>query len=265
MWKTTFSVAQMDCPAEEQLIRIKLKGIRGVEALAFDIPARSLEVYHEPAILGAITAALETLELGATPVASQSVDVLPASAGEEGERRVLWQVLSVNFSFFVLEILTGFLAGSMGLVADSLDMLADSIVYGLSLFAVGAAAGRKRRVARAAGYFQMTLAVLGFGEVMRRFLGDGDSPRFSLMIIISLLALAGNATCLYLLKKSESREVHMQASMIFTSTDVIVNLGVVVAGGLVYLTRSPLPDLAVGTVVFVLVARGALRILQLAR
>jgi Co/Zn/Cd efflux system component len=34
----------------------------------------------------------------------------------------------------------------MGLVADSLDMLADAFVYGLSLFAVGAAVSRKKRV-----------------------------------------------------------------------------------------------------------------------
>jgi Co/Zn/Cd efflux system component len=85
------------------------------------------------------------------------------------------------------------------------------------------------------------------------------------MIIISLLALAGNAICLYLLQKSKSREAHMQASMIFTSTDVIVNLGVIVAGVIVYLTASKLPDLTVGTIVFTLVGRGAYRILQLSK
>ena len=83
------------------------------------------------------------------------------------------------------------------------------------------------------------------------------------MIVISLLALAGNAICLYVLQKSASKEAHMQASMIFTSTDVIVNLGVIAAGVLVYLTASKLPDLIVGTVVFILVGRGAYRIRQL--
>ena len=85
------------------------------------------------------------------------------------------------------------------------------------------------------------------------------------MIIISLLALAGNAICLYLLQKSKSQEAHMQASMIFTSNDVIVNLGVIVAGVIVYLTASKLPDLTVGTIVFILVGRGAYRILQLSK
>ena len=57
----------------------------------------------------------------------------------------------------------------------------------------------------------------------------------------------------------------MQASMIFTSTDVIVNLGVIVAGVIVYLTASKLPDLTIGTIVFALVARGAYRILRLSK
>ncbi|MDZ7612423.1 MAG: hypothetical protein U5K51_00860 [Flavobacteriaceae bacterium] len=62
---------------------------------------------------------------------------------------------------------------------------------------------------------------------------------------MSILALIGNGLCLYLLQKSKSKEAHMQASMIFTSNDVIVNLGVILAGGLVYLTNSKYPDLIV--------------------
>src|SRR5690606_7327347 len=106
------------------------------------------------------------------------------------------------------------------------------------------------------------LAVLGFAETLRRFAGFEAIPVFQTMILISLLALIGNGICLYLLQKSKSREVHMQASMIFTSNDIIINLGVIAAGVLVYLTQSKYPDLIVGTVVFILVGRGAFRILK---
>jgi Co/Zn/Cd efflux system component len=167
--------------------------------------------------------------------------------------------------FFALEMISGFMAGSMGLVADSLDMFAGSIVYGLSLFAVGGTVTRKKNIAGAAGYFQIVLAISGFVEVVRRFQGHGEVPDFHVMIIISLLALAGNTSCFYLLQKSQSREAHMRASMIFTSTDVIVNLGVILAGVIVYLTGSKIPDLAIGTIVFILVARGAYKILQLSK
>ncbi len=262
--KTTFNVSKMDCPSEERMIRMKLEGIEGIQSLLFDIPGRKLEVYHT-GDYNNLLAALHTLQLDTKLISSVPAGAPRISGDDRQERRVLWQVLAINFFFFGLEMITGFIGGSMGLIADSLDMLADSIVYGLSLFAVGGTRSRKKTVAGAAGYFQLTLAVLGFTEVIRRFVGHEETPDFHLMIIISALALAGNAICLYLLKRSRSREAHMQASMIFTSTDVIVNLGVIVAGMMVYITASRLPDLTVGTIVFMLVGRGAYRILQLSR
>jgi Co/Zn/Cd efflux system component len=254
----------MDCPSEERMIRMKLEGLTNIQSLQFDIPRHTLEVYHTDSYDN-LLAALSSLQLDTKLVSSEPTDMVSIKDSHRQERRVLWQVLAINFFFFALEMCTGFIAGSMGLVADSLDMLADSVVYGLSLFAVGGTVSRKKNIAGAAGYFQLALAVLGFVEVIRRFVGHGETPDFHLMIIISLLALAGNAICLYLLQKSKSREAHMQASMIFTSTDVIVNLGVIVAGVIVYLTASKLPDLTVGTIVFTLVGRGAYRILQLSK
>jgi Co/Zn/Cd efflux system component len=177
----------------------------------------------------------------------------------------LWQILTINFFFFLIELSTGFLANSMGLVADSLDMLADSIVYGLALFAVGGTITQKKNIAKSAGYFQLTLAIFGFIEVIKRFTGIETVPAFQTMIIISILALIGNGLCLYLLQKSKSKEAHMQASMIFTSNDVIVNIGVIIAGGLVYWTNSKYPDLIIGTIVFFIVGKGALKILKLSK
>ena len=138
----------------------------------------------------------------------------------------------------------------MGLVADSLDMLADAFVYGISLFAVGGTLVRKKKIAKIAGYFQITLAVVGFVEVLRRFLGVEKMPDFSTMIIVSVFALIANGICLYLLQKSKSKEAHMQASMIFTSNDVVINLGVIIAGVLVNYLDSNKPDLIIGTIVF---------------
>lgn len=265
MQKTTFAVMKMDCAAEEQLIRLKLAPFRTISSLHFDLANRRLDVYHTDNSQ-AIFHELTTLKLDTTLVQTREVDDLPtAPPSGSQERKLLWQVLSVNFFFFALEALTGLLANSMGLVADSLDMLADSLVYGLALFAVGGTLAAKKNIAKASGCFQLLLALLGIKEVIRRFLGFGQVPTFQLMIVISILALIGNALSLYLLQKSKSSEVHMQASMIFTSNDVIINIGVILAGVLVFLTGSRVPDLVVGTIVFVIVARGAWRIFQLAK
>src|SRR6185437_15725370 len=136
------------------------------------------------------------------------------------ERKLLWQVLAINFLFFLVEMISGYLSDSMGLVADSLDMLADSIVYGLALFVVGKALIQKRKIAKVMGYLQMLLAVTGLVEVIRRFFGYEEMPNFKTMIIISALALTGNAFTLYLLQKSKNKEAHIKASTICTSTDV---------------------------------------------
>lgn len=90
-------------------------------------------------------------------------------------------------------------------------------------------------------------------------------PDFSTMIIISILALIANGICLYLLQKSKSKEAHMQASMIFTSNDVIINLGVIIAGLLVNWLNSNKPDLIIGAIVLILVIQGAVRILKLGK
>lgn len=251
----------MDCPSEENMIRMKLDGL-SLAKLDFDIPNRKLYVYHE-GDPSPITEALNELNFGSSLTNSEeSLDILQG-ADHAKEKKLLWTVLLINLGFFVIEMITGFLARSMGLVADSLDMLADAIVYGLSLYAVGHIATKKKRVAKISGYFQMALAAFGFAEVIRRFLGFENVPKFQTMIVISLLALIGNAVCLFLLQKSKSEEAHMKASMIFTSNDVIVNAGVIVAGVLVYFTNSKYPDLLVGSIVFFLVAKGAVRILKL--
>ncbi len=179
------------------------------------------------------------------------------------DRRTLIQVFAINALFFVAEGLAGWWAQSMGLVADGLDMLADAIVYGLSLSAIGQVAARKRRIAHLSGYFQLALAAIGFAEVLRRVFVAGAPPEPLTMALVSAFALAGNLTCLYLLRRAKDGEAHMQASWIFTSNDAKANVGVILAAGLVALTGNSWPDLVVGAFIFVLVIRGAARILKL--
>ncbi len=264
MQKTRFKIAQMDCPCEEQLVRMGLEGMDIIKSLDFDLSKRELTVFHTEDF-DSILQKLDALKLNTSLINSFEVQEAETIANDTQEKKVLWQVLVINLFFFAFELIAGFIAGSMGLVADSLDMLADSFVYGLALLAVGGTLSRKKAVAKASGYFQLVLAVLGLIEIIRRFIGLEPVPSFEIMIIVSILALIGNTLCLYLLQKNKSRESHMQASMIFTSNDIIVNIGVILAGGLVYLTQSKYPDLIIGIIVFMIIGRGVIRILKLAK
>ncbi len=261
--KTSFKIAKMDCPSEEAIIRMKLEPFSEIKQLDFDISNRKLEIYHEGNI-DAIHLAITNLKFEETLLSSIQTPA-PIGKDQAQQRQLLWAVLLINFIFFIVEITTGWLSKSMGLIADSLDMLADSFVYGLSLFAVGGSVLRKKNIASLAGYFQLFLATIGFVEIIRRFFFMAVLPDFKTIIIISVLALLANALCLYLLNKSNSKEAHMQASMIFTSNDVVINLGVLFSGFLVFWTNSRIPDLIVGTIVFIIVIKGALRILKLGK
>ena len=264
MNKTIFEIIKMDCPSEENLIRMKLEGISNIANLDFDIPNRKLTVFHSGEI-DQIEKSILELNLGTKKIHTEQTDQTEFKENSN-QRKLLWTVLAINFAFFLLEMTTGIVSKSLGLVADSLDMLADSFVYGISLFAVGGTLTRKKRIAKLAGYFQITLAIIGFIEVLRRFFGAEKLPDFSTMIIVSIFAFIANGICLYLLQKSKSKEeAHMKASMIFTSNDVIINLGVITAGILVNWLNSNKPDLIIGTIVFTIVIQGAVRILKLGK
>lgn len=265
MIKSVYHIAKMDCPSEESMIRMKLDGLAVIKKLEFDIENRNLTVFHSDTD-EEILKRLESLDFGTKLSSVETIEEIEFSPeSSDVQSKLLWSVLFINFGFFIIEMTTGLISKSMGLVADSLDMLADSFVYGLSLWAVGSTLTRKKKVARLSGYFQLVLAFLGIIEVIRRFISFESMPDFRIMIAVSALALIANTICLYLLQKSKSNEAHMKASMIFTSNDIIINSGVIVAGVLVLITQTKYPDLIVGSIVFLIVMRGAFRILKLGK
>lgn len=256
----------MDCPCEENLIRLKLQNFGNIKRLDFDLANRTLSIFHTENERE-IAQCIDTLNLSSHLIESYEVEGIEnkISESDKEQRKSLWIVLGINLAFFFIEISTGFLSRSMGLVADSLDMLADAIVYGLSLFVVGASIAKKKKVAEISGYFQLLLALLGIVEIIKRFLGVEEVPHFQTMIVVSLLALLANAVSLFILQKVKKKEAHIQASVIFSSNDIIINAGVIFAGVSVWFFDSKIPDLIIGTVVFVIVVRGAIRILKLSK
>lgn len=265
--RSEFSVPRMDCPSEERTIRLALEGVGKVRALTFDLSGRRLTVWHDSGAAQEITGRLEPLGLGAslleTQTGAQAIEGLPAdTSGDIAEAKTLRIVLAINAVMFVAELTAGFIVESTGLIADSLDMLADAMVYGLSLYAVGRATSHKLRAARFSGFLQLALALGAMSEVIRRFI-VGSDPEPQWMTAVSALALCANVACLVLISRHRQGGAHMKASYIFSTNDVLANLGVMLAGVLVAWTGSSYPDLIVGTLIGLLVLSGAVRILRL--
>ena len=263
MNKTRFAVPKMDCAAEERLVRIALEGRAEVHRIQADLGARQLVVVHE-GDANAIAALVRPLNLGAeileTTEASELDEVEPPSSTEEA--RALKIVLAINASMFAGEAIGAWAADSSALLADSLDMFADAAVYAIALFGVHRARATQLKAAHVSGVLQLLLAVGALTEVVRRVV-FGSEPEAPLMVVVAGAALIANVICMWLLARHRHGGAHMKASWIFTTNDVIANLGVMVAAGIVRLTGSNVPDLVVATVIALVVLNGAIRILRL--
>ncbi len=245
---------------------MKLDDLDLIKHLDFNIPKRELTILHSGKA-SEVLEALIPLNFGAKIVSSSlSDDVLTVQSMESftQESALLKKLIAINGGMFFIELVAGIIAQSMGLIADSFDMLADAGVYGISLYAVGKTAALKKKSALTNGYFQLILGTGIIIETIRRFI-YGSEPEPSYMILVSLVALVANIYCLALLTKHKDGEVHMQASYICSSTDVMANIGVILAGVAVFFTKSPYPDLIIGIIVTGIVLRGASTILKLGK
>ena len=110
------------------------------------------------------------------------------------------------------------------------------------------------------GVLQVMLALSVAGEILRRTI-VGSEPEPTFMIGVSLIALVANVICLALIAKHQDGEIHMRASWVFSKNDVIANVGVIAAGGLVLLLDEHWPDLVIGSLIVIVVFRGGISIL----
>jgi cation diffusion facilitator family transporter len=178
----------------------------------------------------------------------------------ENEKYILKRLLGINLIMFFAEFFFGIIAESTALMADSLDMLADASVYTISLYAVGKPLIKKINAAYTSGILQLLLG-LGIGIDIVVKLITGHHPDPPIIVITSMFALAANIYCLVLINRQKHGEIHMRASWIFTKNDVLANLGVIIAGGLVYFSKSPIPDLIAGGIISAIILHGAYRII----
>ena len=116
MLKTEFHISKMDCPSEENIIRMRLDGIQGIKKLEFDLENRNLTVLHTKEDRE-IFARLNSLNLGAKLSHTKTIkekDV--AIESSDVQSKLLWSVLIINLGFFIIEMTTGLISKSMGLV-----------------------------------------------------------------------------------------------------------------------------------------------------
>ena len=174
-------------------------------------------------------------------------------------RRVLIIVLAINSAMFVLEFTAGIIAHSAALMADSMDMLGDALVYAVSLYALDRSARWRAGAALFKGGFILLLGLGVLYQIAVKML-FGVPPSSTLMLVFGALALAANLACLRLLWRFRADNVNLSSTFECSRNDVIANSGVIAAAGGVALLDSPWPDIAVAVVIAFLFLKSAFRV-----
>ena len=169
-------------------------------------------------------------------------------------------VLGINAVMFFVELTAGLLAGSVSLIADSLDMLGDALVYGFSIYVVARGARMKAKAAFLKGGIMAAFGLFVFGQAMYKIIIP-HIPVFETIGVIGVLALAANSLCLFLLWRHRADDINMSSVWLCSRNDIIANVSVLFAGVGVWLTGSGWPDILVGLGLAALFLRSAVFVL----
>jgi len=181
----------------------------------------------------------------------------------ERQRATLQVVLVINALMFVVIVAAAVYGNSTALLADSLDNLGDALTYGLSLYVVSRGAVAKARVALFKGGLIFLAALAVVAQIVYRVIVPGV-PLFEVMGAFSLVGLAANSTCLFLLWRHRHEDVNMSSVWECSRNDIAANLSVFVAAGLVWITGAGWPDILVALGLVALLMRSAVRIIRMA-
>ena len=192
---------------------------------------------------------------------SQKGEEIAALGSTAGVRRVLQIVLAINLTMFLVEFTAGLLARSTALMADSVDMLGDALVYILSLYALGRSLRWRAGAALVKGVIIAAFGIWVFAEVVMKIAG-GVVPTASTMGLFGAVALVANLICLALLYRYRNRDVNLSSTFECSRNDVIGNVGVIVAAAGVAGFDSFWPDVIVGTIIAIVFFRSAIRVLR---
>jgi Co/Zn/Cd efflux system component len=179
-------------------------------------------------------------------------------------RKILWIALVVNALMFAIEVGAGVAAGSMSLLADSVDFLGDAANYGISLWVLGLALSVR---ARASVIKAWSMALFGIWVVASTVWHAFSStvPDASAMSLVGSLALVANVAVAILLYRYRTGDSNMRSVWLCTRNDAFGNLAVLLAALGVFGTGTAWPDLAVAAIMGSLALSSAWQVIRHAR
>lgn len=185
------------------------------------------------------------------------------AALRQKQRSVLLVVLGVNATMFLVEVVVGLVTHSNSVLADSLDMFGDAVVYASSLYVLGRGRLWQARMAALKGAIMVAFGLAVLGDAVAKVLG-ARLPAAEGMGVVGVLALAANLYCLYVLTRHRDDDLNMKSVWLCSRNDIAANVGLLLAAAGVAISRSRWPDIVVGLGVAGLFLSSSLSVLRAA-
>ena len=176
-------------------------------------------------------------------------------------KRVLIVIIAINLGMFFVELFGGLAAGSMALLADSLDFLGDSATYTISLIVIGMPLVVRANAGLFKGISLFVIAAWVLGSTFYRVFIEGV-PEALTMGAIGFAALAANVISVILLLKFKDGDSNVRSVWLCSRNDAVGNIAVILAASGIAATNAAWPDLLVAGIMGSLFIHSATRIIQ---
>lgn len=192
---------------------------------------------------------------------------VPAHAGADQARRLLL-ALAISATILVAELVGGWLANSLALLADAGHMFTDVGALGLSLF-VAWFSRRPETPKRSYGYLRLEIlaaflngaglllisALIIVEAVLR--LRTPEPVQGGLMLGVAVLGLVANVVAAALLRRGSGESLNVRGAYLHVLGDLLGSLGTVAAAMLIHFTGWLAADPIASIIVTLLIVIGA--------
>jgi cobalt-zinc-cadmium efflux system protein len=191
---------------------------------------------------------------------------------DKAGKAFIWGII-LNVSFVVVELVIGFMAHSLALVADAWHNLGDAASLGLSLLAFSLAKIKSNQrytygyrkstiLASLANAILLLIAVGVIGYEAFQRLMHPQPIQGGMMALVAAIGIAVNGFTAWLFNKDKDKELNMKGAYLHMLSDALVSFGVVIAGFIILYTGWYWLDSAISLIIMIIIVLGTWSLLK---